>query len=103
MAVKAPMPATMVMWIGSMWVYCSTAVKSGKQRTTRKTPAETIVAAWMRAETGVGPSIASGSQVWSGNCALLPTVPPKSSNAITAASGNWVPRKPVVARCSSVS
>ncbi len=26
------------------------------------TPAVTIVAAWMRAETGVGPAIASGSQ-----------------------------------------
>ena len=26
------------------------------------TPAVTIVAAWMRADTGVGPSIASGSQ-----------------------------------------
>ena len=26
------------------------------------TPAVTMVAAWIRAETGVGPSIASGSQ-----------------------------------------
>jgi len=31
----------------------------------RKTPAVTIVAAWIKAETGVGPSIASGSQTWS--------------------------------------
>jgi len=31
-----------------------------------------MVAAWSSAETGVGPSIASGSQTWSGNCALLP-------------------------------
>ncbi len=31
-------------------------------RAIRYTPAVTIVAAWMRAETGVGPSIASGSQ-----------------------------------------
>ena len=30
---------------------------------TKKTPAVTIVAAWIRADTGVGPSIASGSQV----------------------------------------
>ena len=35
-------------------------------------PAVTIVAAWIRAETGVGPSIASGSQTCSGNWALLP-------------------------------
>ena len=29
----------------------------------RYTPAVTIVAAWIRADTGVGPSIASGNQV----------------------------------------
>ena len=29
-----------------------------------KMPATTIVAAWMRADTGVGPAMASGSQVW---------------------------------------
>ena len=46
------------------------------------TPAVTIVAAWMSAETGVGPSIASGSQTCSGNCALLPIAPRKNSSAI---------------------
>ena len=30
----------------------------------KKTPAVTIVAAWINAETGVGPSMASGNQVW---------------------------------------
>ena len=44
-----------------------------------KTPAVTMVAAWMSAETGVGPSIASGSQVWSGTCADLPIAPMKRS------------------------
>jgi len=39
------------------------------------TPAVTMVAAWMRAETGVGPSIASGSQMWNGNWADLPAAP----------------------------
>jgi len=39
------------------------------------TPAETIAAAWIMALTGVGPSIASGSQTCSGNWALLPIVP----------------------------
>ena len=34
-----------------------------------------MVAAWMSAETGVGPSIASGSQTWSGNMADLPMQP----------------------------
>ena len=44
-----------------------------------------MVAAWMSAETGVGPSIASGNQKWSGNCALLPIAPRNSSSAIAVA------------------
>ena len=51
----------------------------------RNTPAVTIVAAWIRADTGVGPSIASGSQRYSGNWALLPTAPTNSSTAIAVA------------------
>ncbi len=39
------------------------------------------MAAWIRAETGVGPSIASGSQTWSGNWALLPIAPANTSRA----------------------
>ena len=49
--------------------------KSGNARVTRNTPAVTMVAAWISAETGVGPSIASGSHTWSGNWADLPTAP----------------------------
>ncbi len=52
------------------------------QRATMYTPAVTMVAAWMRAETGVGPSIASGSQVKSGSCADLPHAPMKRRSAI---------------------
>lgn len=48
------------------------ALKIAPDRVIRYTPAVTIVAAWMRAETGVGPSIASPSQDWSGTCADLP-------------------------------
>src|SRR3546814_5195416 len=44
----------------------------GDRRQTMNTPAVTMVAAWMSAETGVGPSIASGIQVWSPSCADLP-------------------------------
>src|SRR6185312_6801176 len=44
-------------------------------RAIRYTPAVTIVAAWMSAETGVGPAMASGSQTYSGICALLPVHP----------------------------
>ena len=53
---------------------------------TTYTPAETIVAAWIMALTGVGPSIASGSQTCSGHCADLPTVPMKSSRPISPAA-----------------
>src|SRR5206468_12116233 len=55
-------------------------------RAVRYTPAFTIVAAWIRAETVVGPSIASGSHAWSGNCALLPTAPPNRRSGITVKS-----------------
>ena len=41
--------------------------KSGEIRTSINTPAVTIVAAWISALAGVGPSIASGSQLNNGN------------------------------------
>ena len=40
-----------------------------------------MVAAWISAETGVGPSIASGNQTCSGNCADFPAAPAKRPNA----------------------
>ncbi len=40
-----------------------------------------MVAAWIRAETGVGPAIASGSQTKRGICALLPIAPTKKQRA----------------------
>ncbi|GIX36764.1 MAG: hypothetical protein KatS3mg127_0003 [Silanimonas sp.] len=48
---------------------------TGDMRLTMKMPAVTIVAAWIRAEIGVGPSIESGSQTCSGTCADLPMAP----------------------------
>src|SRR5690242_11122882 len=50
---------------------------NGLIRATMKMPAVTIVAAWINAEIGVGPSIESGSHTWSGTCALLPIAPMK--------------------------
>jgi hypothetical protein len=41
----------------------------------------------MRADTGVGPSMASGSQTCRGNCADLPTAPPKISKS--GSSRDW--------------
>src|SRR5579862_7305213 len=48
---------------------------SGDMRATMKMPAVTIVAAWINAEIGVGPSIESGSHTCSGTCADLPIAP----------------------------
>src|SRR5437016_13512494 len=47
----------------------------GDMRATMKMPAVTMVAAWISAEIGVGPSIESGSQTCSGTCADLPIAP----------------------------
>ena len=38
-----------------------------KNKINKQIPAVTIVAAWIRAETGVGPAIASGNQTYKGN------------------------------------
>jgi hypothetical protein len=61
-----------------------------------KTPAVTIVAAWIRAETGVGPSIASGSQVWSGICADFPIAPMNSRMQARVSESTCQPRKFIV-------
>ena len=61
---------------------------SGDSRATMNTPAVTMVAAWISAETGVGPSMASGSQVCSRNCADLPMAPMNSiRQMMVSASG----------------
>ena len=52
-----------------------------------------MVAAWISAETGVGPSMASGSQVWSGNWALLAKAPTASRMQIRVISGLPTPRE----------
>ena len=46
------------------------------------TPAVTMVAAWINADTGVGPSMASGSQTKRGICADLPVAPTSKSRPI---------------------
>ena len=62
-------------------------------RAIRYTPAVTMVAACISALTGVGPAIASGSQVCSGNCADFPTAPPISRNAIVTTVASPVDHK----------
>ncbi len=58
----------------------------GLDRTSRYTPAVTMVAAWISADTGVGPSIASSSQDCSGTCADLPHAPSRSSRPSAVAT-----------------
>ena len=57
------------------------STRRSAKRAQRYTPAVTMVAAWISADTGVGPAMASGSQVKSGICALLPAQPRKISRA----------------------
>jgi hypothetical protein len=52
----------------------------GEHRMIKNTPAVTIVAAWIRADTGVGPSMASGNHICKPNCADLPKTPQKNNN-----------------------
>ncbi len=71
-----------------------------------------MVAAWISAETGVGPAIASGSQTNSGICADLPHAPMNNSSAAavqtptgsppTFARIPWISSVPVADRRSSM-
>ena len=56
------------------------------------TPAVTIVAAWINAETGVGPSIASGNHVCSPIWADFPMAPINNSTQMTVKTGQSYPR-----------
>jgi len=54
-------------------------------------PAVTMVAAWINAEMGVGPSIESGSHTCSGNCADFPMAPTNRRMQITVTSDHSTP------------
>ena len=64
---------------------------NGDMRATMKIPAVTMVAAWIKAEIGVGPSMESGSHTCSGNCADLPMAPMNSKIQITVISIHGLP------------
>src|SRR6266851_10380510 len=55
----------------------SDSSNSGDMRATMNMPAVTMVAAWINAEIGVGPSMESGNHTCSGTCADLPMAPMK--------------------------
>ena len=56
----------------------------------------TIVAAWISADTGVGPAIASPNQLCSGNCADLPQAPSSSSRPIAVSAALLAPATPAL-------
>ena len=89
-AVEAPTTATTFSASGAY-------SNKGDSRATMNTPAVTMVAAWIRADTGVGPSIASGSQVCRPSCADLPIAPMNSRMHSTSIVCTVKPRKPIVA------
>ncbi len=70
----------------------SESSNSGLIRATMKMPAVTIVAAWISAEIGVGPSIESGSHTCSGTCALLPIAPMKRQMQMTVSTDHCAAR-----------
>src|SRR5436305_4291876 len=93
MAVIAPIQATTPKAAGLA------AEKRGQVRATMYTPAATIVAAWINALTGVGPSMAGGNHTCSGTCADLPIAPQKIRIMATVSTvlsicmtavGNWL-------------
>src|SRR5215469_15247748 len=61
-------------------------LKIGADRAIRYTPAVTMVAAWMSADTGVGPSMASGNHACSGNWPDLPQAPSSNIKPSAAAT-----------------
>src|ERR1700719_2247487 len=62
----------------------SDSSNSGDMRATMKMPAVTMVAAWIKAEIGVRPSIESGSQICNGTCADLPMAPMNKQMQVNA-------------------
>src|SRR5881409_2704372 len=73
-AVSAPTTATVVIAAGACRY-------RGAIRQVTYTPAVTIVAAWIKADTGVGPAIASGSHTYNGICADFPHAPMNNNSA----------------------
>src|ERR1700760_1641980 len=87
--VQAPITVTTVI---AVWL----VTNIGERRQTMNTPAVTIVAEWMRAETGVGPSIASGGQGGRPSCADFPQAPMKRRMQMSVIVSTLWPRKPIV-------
>src|SRR5690606_11452679 len=85
---RALQPATNKVIVPMSDTTCMLTGESSKMpcmRAIRYTPAVTMVAAWIRADTGVGPAMASGNHVCKGIWADFPTAPPTSRSAMAVA------------------
>src|SRR5579863_9173697 len=65
----------------------SDSSNSGDMRATMKMPAVTMVAAWISADIGVGPSMESGSHTCRGTCADLPMAPTNRQMQVKVIAG----------------
>src|SRR4030095_12742570 len=77
--IQAPNSSVTVPTMTTAVLAASDSVKTALLRVTREPPAVTMVAAWINADTGVGPSMASSSQDCKGTCADLPQAASSSS------------------------
>src|SRR5271166_580401 len=68
----------------------SDSSNSGDILATMKMPAVTMVAAWINAEIGVGPSIESGSHTCSGTWADLPMAPMNRQMHVKVIAGHAI-------------
>src|SRR5450432_3376615 len=66
----------------------SDSSNSGDMRATMNMPAVTMVAAWISAEMGVGPSMESGSHTCRGTCADLPMAPMNKHMQVNVMAGH---------------
>ena len=69
----------------------SDSSNSGDMRATMKIPAVTMVAAWINAEMGVGPSIESGNHTCKGTWADLPIAPINRQMQMTVMASHCAP------------
>ena len=98
--------------IATVSIACGECMYSGAIRQVTYTPAVTIVAAWIRADTGVGPAIASGSHTYNGICADFPHAPTNSNSAASVHTPvpsvptfpriPWMSSVPVAANSTSI-
>src|ERR1700735_3960054 len=85
-AVVAPMKVTKAEAVGA-------SSNKGDNRATMNTQAVTMVAAWIKAETGVGPSMASGNQVCRRNCSDLAIATMNSRRHMVVSASTFQLRK----------